>query len=336
MALAGTIAAAALVTLFVWAATQQQLRDVPIGLVAPDGVAEQITDALEAAAPGAFAIQEVGDGEEAREMIWSRDLYGALVFGEDRVYVRIASGASPAVAQVLTQLPARLQAAAAETAAAGGLPVAPGAVVVVEEVAGLGAGDLTGAGFGSLVIPLAVSGLLLGALVAITVAGRAARVAACAIGAVGIGLVGAALAEPWLEVLPGWYPANAGVIAAGAAAVSLAVVGAHSLLGRLGVPLVVVVVFVIGNPFSGAAAGPIMLPPVWAEIGQALPPGALAAALRSTAYFDGTGVGWPLAILGAWAVAGALLVWVGKRGRVSSPGAGLSLNRSVGGTAGAA
>jgi hypothetical protein len=76
-------------------------------------------------------------------------------------------------------------------------------------------------------------------------------------------------------------------------------------------PLIALVVFG-GNPFSGAQASPLMLPEGWAQVGQALPPGALASALRSQAYFGGTGAGWGFAVLGIWAALGVAALVLGR------------------------
>jgi hypothetical protein len=67
----------------------------------------------------------------------------------------------------------------------------------------------------------------------------------------------------------------------------------------------------IGNPFSGVATAPELLPQPVGAIGQLLPPGAGGNLVRSTGFFDGAGAGGHLAVLVAWAVFGlAALVTV--------------------------
>jgi hypothetical protein len=74
-----------------------------------------------------------------------------------------------------------------------------------------------------------------------------------------------------------------------------------SLLG-LGALLMILV----GNPFSAAAAAPELLPEPVGGIGQLMPPGA--------------GSGRHVAVLAVWAVVGlAVLLVAEARGRVSSP-----------------
>jgi len=78
-----------------------------------------------------------------------------------------------------------------------------------------------------------------------------------------------------------------------------------------------VLVFVIGNPLSGLASAPELLPQPWGAIGQFLPPGAGATLLRSVAFFDGAGGAVALWTLAAWTVAGLALVAVGRRGALA-------------------
>jgi hypothetical protein len=52
----------------------------------------------------------------------------------------------------------------------------------------------------------------------------------------------------------------------------------------------------VGNPLSGISSAPERLPEPAGALGPLLPPGAGGSLLRSTAFFDGAGVG--LAALG--------------------------------------
>jgi hypothetical protein len=65
-----------------------------------------------------------------------------------------------------------------------------------------------------------------------------------------------------------------------------------------------------------------MLPGWSGALGQLLPPGAGGQLLRSTAFFDGTGVAAPLTVLAAWVALGLALALVsGLRARGTSTGA---------------
>ncbi len=84
------------------------------------------------------------------------------------------------------------------------------------------------------------------------------------------------------------------------------------MLGAPGIGLGVLAVFLFGNPISGVAAAPELLPQPWGTIGQLLPPGAGATLLRSEAFFHGAGSAAPLWTLVAWAAIGLLLVAIGR------------------------
>ena len=79
----------------------------------------------------------------------------------------------------------------------------------------------------------------------------------------------------------------------------------------------------VGNPLSGAATAPGMLPGWSGSLGQLLPPGAGGQLLRSTAFFDGHGTAGSLIVLAAWVALGAALCLIsGLRARRATPVAG--------------
>jgi hypothetical protein len=86
------------------------------------------------------------------------------------------------------------------------------------------------------------------------------------------------------------------------------VIGAAAVAGRAGLVLAELAVIVLGNPLSAASSAPSFLPDGWSDLGQALPPGAIVAALRAVSGFDGTGAAGPVTVLTAWAVGGSVLV----------------------------
>jgi hypothetical protein len=69
----------------------------------------------------------------------------------------------------------------------------------------------------------------------------------------------------------------------------------------------------IGNPFSGAATAPELLPEPVGAIGQLLPLGAGANLLRSTSFFDGAAAGGPVLVLVTWSLAGLAALAVAQR-----------------------
>ncbi|MGN7137517.1 ABC transporter permease, partial [Streptomyces pseudogriseolus] len=119
--------------------------------------------------------------------------------------------------------------------------------------------------------------------------------------------------------LPGDRWAVTGTFALATLAVSAAVAGLAALLGRPGLGLGALLMMLIGNPFSGAASAPEMLPEPAGVIGQWLPPGAGVSLLRSVSYFDGAAATGPALTLTWWAVLGlgAVLVGHAMRGRTA-------------------
>jgi len=264
-------------------------HDVPVAVVGPPAPAQ----ALEARAGEALAVRAVGSEAAARAAIADREVYGALVGGQGEQRLLVASAASPAVAGLLqASLAARAQ---------------------VEDVAPLDADDPRGATLNLMFLPLIVvclpAALLLGALrlPALGLLGAVALFATLA------GLLVVALVHGWLGALPGTWWALAGVLTLIVLAIALTAAGLERVLGRAGVGLAAVLFFLVGNPGSGNASAPELLPGFWREVGQLLPPGAGGTAVRNTAYFDGAALAEPLLVLGGWIAFGALLVLAGGR-----------------------
>ena len=71
------------------------------------------------------------------------------------------------------------------------------------------------------------------------------------------------------------------------AASALVVAGLVRLMGAAGVGLGALLLVIVGNPLSGIATSPRLLPAPWGEFGQWLPTGAGGTLLRTVAYFPG-------------------------------------------------
>lgn len=292
-----------MVTAFMWPAVSGSPRDVPLGLVAPPAQAEQIAGALEHAQPGAFDVRLYADAAAAQQAVRQREVYGAIVLDADGGRMLTAPAASPAVATALGQVADALAAQQAQTQ---GLEIPD--LLPVQPVVTLPSDDPRGAGLPAAALPLVLASLATGVVASLAVRGAVRRVTLVGAVAVVGGVAVATIAGPWLGVLAGDFWAQSGVVALGVGSIGLAVVGAHALVGRAGVALVAATMILLGNPLSAAAAAPELLPAGWAELGQGLPPGAVVTALRSVAYFDGAGAAAPVAVLGAWLAAGALLL----------------------------
>jgi hypothetical protein len=198
--------------------------------------------------------------------------------------VRIASAASPLVAQQLTH--------------AAGERGAPGQVEDVVPA------SRESAALPSSVLPLVIAGIVTG-LAAVALASTTARRSALVVsGSVLAGLGATAIIQSWLGVVDGDWLANAGVLSLTVTAIAALVAGFEALLGKAGVALAALTMVFVGNPFSGAAYGPELLPQPVGDLGQLLPPGAGANLLRSTGFFDGAAAGGHVAVLAAWALLG--------------------------------
>ncbi|MGW6792927.1 ABC transporter permease [Streptomyces chartreusis] len=283
---------------FAWPAARTAPRDLPLGVAGPAAATAQVERQL-GRHEGAFDIHRYADEAAARGAIEDRTVYGAVVVTPQGPELLTASAASPAVAQLLQQ-------AVAQQAAAEGTQVKTVDVVPAPE------SDPRGAGLTSSVLPLALAGMAAGA--AVTLLGlRGVRAVGALVGvATLIGLVAASIAHSWLGVLTGDWWAEAGVFALTTLAVSGAVAGLAALVGTAGIGITAATIMLIGNPFSGAASAPQMLPEPVGAIGQWLPPGAGTTLLRSVSFFDGSAAIGPALTLTWWAALGLGAVLLGN------------------------
>lgn len=288
---------ALLVPLFAAPAANLAPRDLPVVVAGPATAAGTLADRLATVQPGAFEVTTVADAAAADDALRDRKAYAAFVVGPGGVSLHTASAASPAVAALLT--------GAAQQLGQGGQ-------IDVVDVVATDPDDPRGAGFAAGFLPLALAALLAGVAFALAVRGRGPRL----VGLLGFsalaGLVGAAVLQYWLGILPANYLANATAIGLLALAVSAATTGLAAVLGRAGLAVAALLIFIVGNPLSAVAAAPELLPVPWGTVGSWLPVGAGGTLLRSAAYFDWAGTGPPLAILGTWSAAGLLLVLAGR------------------------
>ncbi|MFI1393889.1 ABC transporter permease [Streptomyces sp. NPDC020681] len=285
---------------FAWPASRTAPRELPVGVAGPAAAAAQVEQRLEER-EGAFDVHRYDDETAARTAIKDRVVYGAVVVTPQGPQLLTASAGSPVVAQLLTQ---------AVTAQA-----PDGTAVKVSDVVATPAGDPRGSALGSSILPLALAGVAAGSIV--TLLGlRGGRAAAALTGAaIVVGLTSAALAHSWLGVLTGNWWAEAGVLGLTVLAVGAGMAGLGALLGTRGLALGGLLMVLLGNPFSGAASAPELLPEPVGMIGQWLPPGAGATLLRSVAYFGGNGAGAAVLTVSLWAALGlAAVLAAGRRG----------------------
>jgi hypothetical protein len=271
---------AALVLLFVVPGRSPEPHGLPVGVAGPD------TGMPRAAG---LEVHRYADAAAARTAIREREVYGAVVPSEGRVLV--ASAASPVVAQVLRE----------------GL----GNGARVEDVVPVAAGDPRGAALNLLLLPLMIACFPLAGLLGRARLSRRRMLGAVLAFSALSGLALTALLRA-MDALPGPYLAVAGVVALVVAAVALTAAGLFRALGPAGIGVAAMLFIVLGNPGSGNASAPELLPGFWRVTGQLLPPGAGGQAIRDVAYFDGHALAQPALVLTGWALLGAALILTGR------------------------
>jgi hypothetical protein len=275
--------AALVVTLFAWPTARLEPRDLPLGVAGPPAAAGQLEQQL-SAQEGAFDVERYGSEGAAREAIEDREIYGAMVATPDGTKLLTASSASQMVAQQLMH--------AAE---------ASGQSVKVEDV--VPAKRASGA-LASSVLPMVLAGILTGLAAAALATSPLRRAGLVVTGSVLGGLAATAIIQSWLDVVGGDWLANAAGLSLTIMSIAAVVAGFEALMGHAGVGLAAITMVFLGNPFSGAATAPELLPQPVGALGQLLPPGAGANLLRSTGLFDGAAAGGHVAVLTAWALLG--------------------------------
>ncbi len=298
--LALTAGLSLVLALFVGVAVNSGPNGIRLAVAGPPAAVEQIQAGLaQAAGPDAFELTVVTDESAARSALADRTADGAIVVGPAGPTLLTAGAGSPAITQLLTSAAARMG-------------EAPGTGPAVVDAVPLPATDSRGVGLGAGSFPMIIAGLALGAASALALRGRWWVLGTVLGGAVAIGLSFAGVLA-WLGVSAGRYAAEASAISLTVAASALVVAGVVRMVGAAGAGLGALLLVIIGNPLSGIATSPRLLPAPWGELGQWLPTGAGGTLLRTVAYFPGASVWQPVLVLLGWAALGAVGVIVGRK-----------------------
>ncbi|KAA0114381.1 ABC transporter permease [Mycolicibacterium sp. P9-22] len=283
---------AVLALAFALPAAKSKPHEVPIGIVAPTAVAEM----LERTAPGAFAVTYYPGAAALRQAVLDRQVYGGIAFDAASPTLFTATGGSPAIAQLLTQI-------------GSGIAQHNGVPLKTDDLAPPSAADPRGAGLAASALPITLASILPAmALVLVLRQQVWLRFAATVAFAGLMGVTAAALLRYPLGSIDQNFWGVAGGLALGIAAALLFVLGLGSLFGRTGLAIGAGLAVLVGNPLSGLTSAPEMLPAGWGTLGQLLPQGATATLLRSTAYFGGAGATSAILVLSCWAIAGTTLI----------------------------
>lgn len=284
-----------MVVAFALPAVKSSMHDVPLGVVGTPQQAQQ----LEKAATG-FAVTPFIDETDARQAILHRRVYGAVVFGDTQITTLTATAASPPVAALIPVLGQKV-------AAVTGLPAH------TEDLRSFPAADPKGVGLAAGAMPLALGGWIGAMVIMLLVPSLKGRLIATAGVAVVAGLALVATLQFAIGTFDGnfWLTWLAGIL--GIAATCCAVLGLREFLGGPGLGVAAVLLIFLGNPLSGLASAPEMLPRPWGAIGQLLPPGATGVLLRDVVFFDGHGATHSLVVLTAWLLGGLALYFAAVR-----------------------
>jgi hypothetical protein len=287
-----TAVLAVLALAFALPAAKSKPHEVPIGIVGPTAVAEM----LERTSPGAFAVTYYPGAAALRQAVLDRQVYGGIAFDAAQPTLFTATGGSPAIAQLLTQI-------------GSGIAQHNGVQLKTEDLAPPSAADPRGAGLAASALPITLASILPAmALVLVLRQQVWLRFAATVAFAGLMGVTTAALLRYPLGSIDQNFWGVAGGLALGIAAALLFVLGLGSLFGRTGLAIGAGLAVLVGNPLSGLTSAPEMLPAGWGTLGQLLPQGATATLLRSTAYFGGAGATSAILVLSCWAIAGTTLI----------------------------
>ena len=264
-------------------------HEVPLAVVAPAAVSGKVVHGLNSIESAPLRATAVATAAEARRQVRAGTVSGALLIDPTSTTdtLLVASGGGASTAAALEIVLARAEAAQHRT-------------IRVVDVVPLQPGDARGLTGFYLVIGWIVGGYLVAALLGVARGARPAtlRRAVIRLGSVVpyalvSGLAGAVMVGPVLGALRGHLVALSligALLVFSAATVTMAL---QVVFGTFGIGLTVLLFVVLGNPSAGGAYSPALLPPLWRDLGGALPNGAGTAAVRGVVVFRGVGAGQP-------------------------------------------
>ncbi|WP_435204829.1 hypothetical protein [Micromonospora sp. bgisy143] len=295
--LLGTLVlAVAFIAAYVGALHQPHPRDVPVGVASGDQAARAVLAAVRDRTDTIKTV-EYADPGAADDGLTSREVYGVLAATPDGgLVLTTASAGAPAATEVVVQV---LTAAAEQSRRP--LRVADEVPVADTDPRGL--------------VPFYLAiGCVLGGYLASTALGisvgttpstlrrAGVRIGALAVYSVVLGIAGAVIVGPVLDVWHHDLPAVAGTGMLAAFAAAMVAAAVQGWLGVLGTGLVILLLVVLGNPGSGGIYAPEFLPTWLRGMHRWNIPGLATDLLKSAVYFDRRSIGWPLTGLVLWAV----------------------------------
>lgn len=329
-----TAVLAIMMTAFSLPAVNSGINNVPIGIIATND--ETFQKMAKPLRNKGFKVSEYATAYQAKAQINKRDIYGAISLdASGNLTVYEATAASAAVSQALTQIgnsvvtqqkaigAAQINQIIAKTndvntikALNQKLAQLNAKTAKIVEVRAFPKADSKGTGLAAGALPIALGGWIGAVAIANMVKGKRQKFAAVISFAVigGLGLV--AVIQYGIGTFDGNYFLTSLGAMLGIAATGFFVLGILEFLGNPGLGIAAVLLILLGNPLSGLASAPEMLPTGWGALGQLLPPGATGTLLRNIAFFNGHAIAYPLTVLLAYVVIGMLLFKIGKKSKV--------------------
>jgi len=292
---------AVFVSVYLAAFHQPAPHSIPVAVVASDSEVQQLQNALDQQLPSQLDVQTYTDVEAAAEAVRHREVYGAWApAGAGGPVLLVAGANGAAVTGLLTQtLPGASQLASS--------------AVQVQDLVPLSAGDTRG-----LSIFYTAFGLVLASYLFGIISYQAAphlRLGQRLVSLTSFGVLGGLLI-PFLAgdavfgALPGSYLTLAGLISLTTIAVGAATMTLMRLLGPAGTPLAAIVLLILGNATSGGILPTAYLPDWLSPLSRVLPVGTGVRAVQGAAYFDNDAIALAVAVLAAWIISCACLLYL--------------------------
>ncbi|MGI5214900.1 hypothetical protein [Plantactinospora sp. CA-290183] len=319
MLLGTLVLATGFIVSYVGALHDPRPRDLPVAVVGTDQPARTLLAAVRQhgreLAPIAYPDRGAAD-----RALHRRDVYAVLesgpAGGAPGLTLTTASGAAPFAAQAIGQLVSTAaQRAQVPLVVRDAIPVAAGDPRGLVPFY-LGVGFVLGGYLGSVALAITLGPVPAG------LSRAAVRIGALAVHSALLGLAGALVVGPGLDVFPGDFGGLVGTGALVAFAAAMATAAVQSWLGLPGTALVILVLVVLGNPGSGGVYAPEFLPDFFRAMHRWNIPGLATDMIKSVAYFGADAARWPAGTLAIWAVVGAAVLVAAStvRGRRRSDG----------------
>lgn len=262
---------------------------VPIGVVGTRATSSEFVTRLSSETGTSFRVTPYRDRAAALSAIDDQDVYAAFVISSDADHLYVSSASGTSVARVLETTAPRLARAY-------------GIAMRVTDRHPTPDRDPQGL----VVFYMALAAVIVGFVGAIQLRVQAkdlslrARVGWDAAYAVLASLTITLAVGPVLRVLPVPVFRVWPILAVTMFGAGMVFAALQLLIGRWAILPTWLLFVLIGNPSSGGAVAPQLLPPFYELLGRWLPTGATVQALRNTIYFHGHAHLEPFVVLGTW------------------------------------